>query len=1156
MKKSTIYIGNTPLSTHHKEVKGYFVEIEKEKFYTISNSHKMPDFFMNIVSNADHWMFISSNGALTAGRKTRDNALFPYYTVDKIHDYKGKTGNKTLCLVNKNDKTCLWEPFTDQSAQLYDIERNISKSIYGNKIVFEEVNLTLQLSYRYGWYNSEKFGWIKKSGITNLDHSLVQIDMVDGIRNILPGNVAYAFQNEFSNLLDAYKKNELLPDLNLGLFMLSSVPVDRAEPSESLTATSVWSYGSWPKVKHLLSDYQLETFRTGGEIVSETDVRAARGAFYVNAQWVLLPHETQTWYLVAEVNQDAAAIADLALFLKTNPSIANALEKDIALGTDRLIQIVAKADGLQTGNEELGYARHFSNTLFNVMRGGVFIKNYTIDLKDFIQHVYQCNTEVYRQFESRLNALPAEISHDQLLQWAIATLDEDLLRICYEYLPLTFSRRHGDPSRPWNQFSIETKDDDGSCKLSYEGNWRDIFQNWEALSLSFPDYIESIISKFVNASTADGYNPYRITRRGIDWEVPDPNDPWAYIGYWGDHQIIYLQKFLEQSEAFHPGKLDRLLTEEIFVYANVPYRIKPFSEIIKNPKDTIAFDFDLDKKIKQCADRVGSDGMLVKTKSNHFYKVNLLEKILATLLAKLSNFIPEAGIWLNTQRPEWNDANNALVGNGASMVTLCYLYRFLKFWEMKFNTFEFFEGVISEEIQDFFTGIYSVFVENEVHIQTGFTDEDRYFFAESMGNRGSDYRSKIYRNGFSGHKSVIQLAQIKDFITLALKYVNHSIHKNKRPDKLYHAYNLISVRKNSISIRHIDEMLEGQVAILSAGILSAKESLSVLDALKSSKLFRPDQYSYVLYPDKTTPRFLDKNSIPEKQMERSQLLQKLIHDGVHQIIKKDQSGKYHFNSAFRNADCLKRRLDQLPKNIYGDLLEQETEVILSIYEAVFDHQSFTGRSGTFFGYEGLGSIYWHMVSKLLLATQESYFAGVRNQEDPAVVGKIKDHYYEIKAGIGLYKSPELYGAFPTDPYSHTPGNAGAKQPGLTGQVKEDIISRLGEFGVFIRQGVITFSPSLLNSDEILQSEQFFRYYDINGSENTIALCAHQLAFTFCQVPVVYHFGAEQKIVIEYSNEQKNEIAGYRVDPATSEKIFKRTGEVKSIRVYSTYCNNQ
>ena len=46
-------------------------------------------------------------------------------------------------------------------------------------------------------------------------------------------------------------------------------------------------------------------------------------------------------------------------------------------------------------------------------------------------------------------------------------------------------------------------------------------------------------------------------------------------------------------------------------------------------------------------------------------------------IAKISNFVPGAGIWLNTQRPEWNDANNALVGNGVSMVTLCHLERYL-----------------------------------------------------------------------------------------------------------------------------------------------------------------------------------------------------------------------------------------------------------------------------------------------------------------------------------------------------------------------------------------------------------------------------------------------------------------------------------------------
>ncbi len=62
-------------------------------------------------------------------------------------------------------------------------------------------------------------------------------------------------------------------------------------------------------------------------------------------------------------------------------------------------------------------------------------------------------------------------------------------------------------------------------------------------------------------------------------------------------------------------------------------------------------------------------------------KLILLKNYWLTVLAKVSNFIPEGGIWMNTQRPEWNDANNALVGNGVSMVTLYYLRRFLNFFE-------------------------------------------------------------------------------------------------------------------------------------------------------------------------------------------------------------------------------------------------------------------------------------------------------------------------------------------------------------------------------------------------------------------------------------------------------------------------------------------
>ena len=58
--------------------------------------------------------------------------------------------------------------------------------------------------------------------------------------------------------------------------------------------------------------------------------------------------------------------------------------------------------------------------------------------------------------------------------------------------------------------------------------------------------------------------------------------------------------------------------------------------------------------------------------------MTLLEKLLVPALSKLSNLVPGGGIWMNTQRPEWNDANNALVGHGLSMVTLCHLRRYLR----------------------------------------------------------------------------------------------------------------------------------------------------------------------------------------------------------------------------------------------------------------------------------------------------------------------------------------------------------------------------------------------------------------------------------------------------------------------------------------------
>lgn len=1146
----TIHLGNSALNDKVFNVKGDFVKIEGESFYCIHDYQEMPDFFISVVSDSDHFMFISSNGSLTAGRKDRDNALFPYYTDDKIHDYHGLTGSKTIFQVERKGKVYLWEPFTDISRRVYGVKRNLYKSIYGNKILFEEVNPFLDMKFSYGWYNSDRFGFVKKSVITNISEEPVLAEVLDGIRNVLPHGIDYAFQNEYSNLSDAYKKNERIDGTSLGLFMLSSVPVDKAEPSEALKATTVWSKGPVNDVKYLISDLQLDNFRKGQDLKSETDIRAKRGAYFLNSRLHLKSNESENWIIVAEINQDSGDVNNLLELINSDEDIRNIVFQDVERGTRNLVQTVAVSDGLQKTNEELGTARHFSNTLFNLMRGGVYSSGYFIEVKDFTQFARNTNKFLYENNRSWFNSLNENITHHEFVQLAEKSGNPGLIRLALEYLPLTFSRRHGDPSRPWNRFSIETRNPDGSKKLNFEGNWRDIFQNWEALNLSFPGYIESTIAKFLNASTADGYNPYRITRNGIDWEIPEPKDPWAYIGYWGDHQVIYLLKFLEQLEAFYPGTLEKLMNLEIFVYANVPYRIKPYHEIIKDPQNTVLFDHKLNERISRKVSHLGADGRLVMDEKDHPYYTNLTEKILLNALTKLTNFVPEAGIWMNTQRPEWNDANNALVGNGVSMVTLYYLRRYLNFWQNFFTRIENVEFTISEELAQLFNEVFNILSDHIGLTEKGFTNKQRETITRELGTAGSTYRETIYTKSFSGKKIKLPAKDLSEFTRTTLKYLDQSINANKRQDGLYHAYNLISFKNGEIIIRHLYEMLEGQVAVLSSGYLSVEESLAVMEALKKSKLFRKDQYSYLLYPDRLLPRFMEKNNIDPEKAERSELLKILLEKNDTSVILKDNKGGLHFNGSFRNKNFLAEALDQLDVKQYGNLVGKEKQLILDIYDEMFDHHSFTGRSGTFYGYEGLGSIYWHMVSKLLLAVEETYFRGIKEKIDKKLTSKIKDHYYEIKAGIGLYKSPDLYGAFPTDAYSHTPGGAGVKQPGLTGQVKEDVISRMAELGINLEKGQIFFETSLLNENEFLEKETVFEFYNLKGEIQQILLEKDQLAFTFCQVPIVYKKSNVEKLIIELNNGEKLIHEGNRISNTLSEEIFNRTGKVSKVEYFT------
>lgn len=1125
------------------------VQFGNDIFYRISNVDKMRPFFMSIVSESNHWLFIGSNGGLSAGRKSADSALFPYYTDDKIIESVESTGSKSIFQVHHEGRDSVWEPFSVRNTAFPDITRNLYKSVYGNKILFEEVNHQLNLSFQYEWNTSSVYGFVRKCRLENLGEQDMSVTVLDGLQNVMPFGVGSALQNQSSNLVDAYKRSELLKETGIGIFALSAIIVDKAEPSEALKANLVWSTGINNAV-HLLSSRQLDQFRNHLPVQEEVDIKGQRGAYFISAKIDLPAKSAKNWMIIADVNKTSSAVAALSAEIRKNPNLNSMIEEDIESGTKKLVELNASADALQLTNDHLRDARHYSNTLFNIMRGGIFDNNYQIEKHDLKNYLLRANPEMAPLVKKIIDPLPEQFSLSDLKEISSEAHNPVFKRLCIEYMPLKFSRRHGDPSRPWNRFSINTHDEhDGSKILDYEGNWRDIFQNWEALAHSYPEFIEGMIARFLNASTFDGYNPYRITKNGIDWEKIEPDDPWSYIGYWGDHQVIYLLKFLEFSEQCYPRMLQKYVDDDLFVYANVPYRIKNYREILKNPKDTIDFDHHLDKSIDESRVQFGSDSALLRNQIGEIVKVNFVEKILATVLAKMSNFIPEGGIWMNTQRPEWNDANNALVGNGVSMVTLYYLYRLLTFMNSMFLQSGTEKVSISKELGNFLSRVISVLDTHKGILSGKINDKTRKQVLDGLGEAGSDYRINIYTNSFNGEKQEVQISELLRFTELCMMYAGHSIKANKRADNLYHAYNIMSVvNDEEVSISYLSEMLEGQVAVLSSGYLTSSEEIEVLNALKSSKLYRADQSSYLLYPNRELPGFMEKNTIPAELVSKSDLLQALLKDGDTRIIQKDVNGKYHFNGNFRNAGDLKKALVSLVDTKFATLAETGSGEVLQLFEAVFNHKAFTGRSGTFYGYEGLGSIYWHMVSKLALAAQECCLKAINKKENEGIIGKLIEQYYDINEGLGIHKSPELYGAYPTDPYSHTPAGKGAQQPGMTGQVKEDILCRLGELGIVVNDGKLGFDPRILRRSEFLTQAREFSYVNINGQWKKILIEPGSMCFTYCQIPVIYKLSARAYLEVVLNDGTKWTSEDSMLDHAISNHVFRRNGQVAMIMV--------
>ena len=1057
-----------------KTIAGTFVEEGKETWYRIDNYDTRPPFFLTLAGDTDLWAFISTAGSLTAGRRDRNGAFFPYETVDKIHRRWEHTGPRTWIRYGSADAAQLWEPFAPRLDGRTG-QRSIWKNLSGTRLRFREEHPAGRLVFQYEWSFGTGVGLVRSARL-EVRGGPMAVQVLDGLLNLVPPGVSFLESATLSSLTDAYKWNESAAGGRLGLFTLYAGISDRAEPKESFEALTAWHAGLPATTETLLSAYQLADFCRTGAVEAETLTRGRPGAFLVkfNAD---VGSAGLDWHLVIDGPRSQVAAFELSAALAAGGGSTADVGAAIAHNTAGLDELLARADGFQSSCDRMAAAHHRANVLYNIMRGGVFVDGTRFDRDDLMAFVRHRNRKLAATMAPVAATWAERIERSDAIEAARTTCGPQAERLVREYLPLTFSRRHGDPSRPWNLFSIRVRDAAGRRVLNYQGNWRDIFQNWEALVPSEPAYAGSMVAIFLGAMTPDGYNPYRISRDGIDWELIEPDHPWSNIGYWGDHQVIYLLRLLEATEARDPGLLGSDWDRAMFTFADVPYRLRPHAEQTAHPKATIAFDEAAHRAAVERAALLGADGRLVCDESGEPVLATLAEKLAIIVLAKAGSLIPGGGLWLHTQRPEWNDANNALVGNGLSVVTLAHLRRFLVFLaDLPGAERAFSLPAATLEALNRLADLV-----RRTPVSAASQSGARRAFLDQAGSILDAWRAAAYR-GAAGRTPArapdgLLVALARDLLPL----VDATLHACRRPDGLFHSYNLVNLSGGQAQVTHLYLMLEGQVALLSCGLLSLGEAVVLLDALYASALFTPARATFLLYPDRSLPGFLERNRLDAAALGLP-VVQTILELGRTDLLQRQSDGTVRFAPALSNRTDVEAAAADLGA---------AAQPLAEAYERLLRHQEFTGRSGTMFAYEGLGCVYWHMVAKLLLAVQERVFEAA--DCGSAELEPLRRHYRRVRDGLGYRQGPGRFGAFPADPYSHSAAEGGAQQPGMTGQVKEEILTRWGELGLRVRNGRVRFDPVLLDEAEIADGGV--------------------LTFTWARVPYTYRRGPATRIRI-------------------------------------------
>ncbi|MDA3931411.1 MAG: cellobiose phosphorylase, partial [Tenericutes bacterium] len=611
------------------------------------------------------WVFYTNRGQGISGYGLQDknHPIMAFTPANKAYETTPVTGFRTF--IKHQEK--VYEAFHVDSQNNHKMI--IDYSSFSIEEVMQELNLKIKITY-VGLPNESLGGLVRKVELTNLNDQELDIELLDGIAEILPSGIQNSGFKSTSNLLASWADVKHI-DESLAYFTLRASTGDSSEVKKMEAGNYYFGFIGDELIRPIVDPeliFGLNTAKTKAngfmessikELLSKPQVTTNKfGCAFMPLSKNIKANETICFYAISGHAKNFDILKEFSKKILKEDFINKKIEESNE-------EINKMLDDVQTDSAFPIFDNYIKqNYLDNILRGG-----YPLNIGDTVYHLY--------------------------------------------------SRRHGDLERDYNFFSLAPE-----YYSQGNGNFRDVCQN-RRLDTYFNKEVKDFnIRHFASLIQLDGYNPLSIN--GINYKIrkdvkvldlvkglfadnhdkivellSQPFTPGTIVNFIEQNKIKhkkpigdYLDKIIENSEAFiqavfgegfwidhftyvldlvesyesiYPDKMKALLFEnENYYYYDSPVSVRKKSEkIVLNDNGDVRQYGSLihldDEKINRLKmNPHASNWSKIKDVD---YKSNLFIKLLVLVLNKHSLLDPDnIGIEMEAEKPGWNDAMNGLPG--------------------------------------------------------------------------------------------------------------------------------------------------------------------------------------------------------------------------------------------------------------------------------------------------------------------------------------------------------------------------------------------------------------------------------------------------------------------------------------------------------------